>query len=383
MMRIPFMKPNLVKNKEYNSYLNQIDDSRIYSNYGKLNTVFEEKILSQFYNGVGYVTTVNNATIGLMTSIMLSKKDSGRYAIMPSFTFSATAQAALWCGLEPYFVDIREEDWCLNEKLLAKHIEKLGEEVAIIVPYATFGTVVDLSYYQNLIDNGLPVVIDAAASFGSSYKGEGIESTFSGPIVYSFHATKSFGIGEGGLVYSKNKSFIKKVRQAGNFGFDTTRETVQIGLNSKMSEYSAAIGLATLSVFPEKKIIRQYIKEKYIVKMKKCGLLDNGWKVHQTRGEVAHQNVSVLCPKGCSGAVIVDLLNQLGVEARTYFSPACHQQSFFSKHPSSDLYVTEDVASRVVNLPLWEELQEEDIDYVVHALSNVDRKVKELSIYGA
>lgn len=369
-LKIPFLKPNLVKREEYTSYLDLIDESRIYSNYGNLNTEFEKRILRDYFDDKGYVSTVNNATIGLILSIMLSKR-KGKYAIMPSFTFSATAQAALWCGLEPLFIDIRPEDWCMNEQIVQEFIEKLGDEVGVVVPYATFGTVIDLSYYQGLLDNGIPVVVDAAASFGSTYNGRGLESTFSGPIVYSFHATKSFGIGEGGLVYSKDRLFIKNLRSMGNFGFDGSRETKQLGLNSKLSEYAAAIGLATLNTFSNKSRIRQEVKSLYESKMNTLGLLKKGWVFHNSKGEVAHQNVSVLCPSFLNNQNVINELENYGIEARSYFSPACHQQEFFSEFRSSSLEYTIEISKRVINLPLWEELTEVEIDYIVDALHEI------------
>ncbi|MWV46620.1 aminotransferase class I/II-fold pyridoxal phosphate-dependent enzyme [Paenibacillus sp. HJL G12] len=377
---IPFLKPNLVKKETYMKYLDVIDETRIYSNYGNLNTQFEKRILSEYFQNKGAVSTVSNATIGLMLSIMLSKRKKGRYAIMPSFTFSATAQAALWCGLEPLFIDIRSKDWCMDEKLVQNYVDKLGEEIAVIVPYATFGTVVDLSYYQNLMELGVPVVVDAAASFGSTYDGLGLEATFSGPIVYSFHATKAFGIGEGGLVYSQDEAFIEQLRKAGNFGFGPNRNSEQIGLNSKLTEYAAAIGLASLDKYPEKILIRQEIRRKYEKSMKEVGLFDHGWQLHLTRGNVAHQNVSVLSPDDCNAIDVVSFLEQSGIEARTYFSPACHQQSLFLNSNKSIMETTENIARRIINLPLWEEISDQEIDFVVGQLRLFQSKQKEVII---
>ena len=144
----------------------------------------------------------------------------------------------MWCGLEPYFVDIKDDDWCMNEELIKELLEKLGDEVALVMPYATFGTNLDLKFYQRVQDSGVPVVIDAA-SFGTSGVNGAFGKGFTGVVVFSFHATKPFGIGEGGLVYSADKSLISKIRQAGNFGFSENRETTLQGLNSKLSEYAA------------------------------------------------------------------------------------------------------------------------------------------------
>ena len=111
----------------------------------------------------------------------------------------------------------------------------------------------NLEYYKQLNESGVPVVIDATASFGTTKNQQHFGKGFPGPIVYSFHATKSFGIGEGGLIYSENTDLILKIRQAENFGFSTDRESTLQGINGKLSEYAAAIALATLDTF-EKKI---------------------------------------------------------------------------------------------------------------------------------
>ena len=191
-------KTQYSEKEAYLAYLDQIDTSRIYSNYGPLNTLFEQRVLLEYFDNKGAVSTVNNATTGLILAISASKRKGGKYALMPSFTFSATPLAAVWAGLEPYFIDIREDNWCMNEDVVEDVIRELGDDVAVVIPYATFGTWLDLSYYSSLHNRGIPVVVDAAASFGTCLDRQfGIG--FDGAIVFSFHATKAFGIGEGGL----------------------------------------------------------------------------------------------------------------------------------------------------------------------------------------
>ncbi len=86
MVTIPFLRPNLVKLEKYRKYLERIEKSRLYSNFGPLNSLFEDRIKSEYFQGIGAVSTVNNATAGLMLAIALAKKPGGRYAVMPSFT---------------------------------------------------------------------------------------------------------------------------------------------------------------------------------------------------------------------------------------------------------------------------------------------------------
>jgi dTDP-4-amino-4,6-dideoxygalactose transaminase len=374
MHKIPFLKPNLVKKEAYLEYLSQIDETRVYSNYGPLNGLFEHRVLTEYFRGEGALTTVNNATIGLMLAISHTKRPKGRYALMPSFTFPATPLAAMWCGLEPYFIDIRDDDWCMNESILTETLDRLGDQAACVVTYATFGSCLSLSRYETLHRSGTPVVIDAASSFGASSEGGYFGRGFPGPVVYSFHATKTFGIGEGGLVYSADHDLIRRLRQAGNFGFSSDRESVIQGLNSKLSEYAAAVALATLDAFTEKMKTRQKISRWYIEIMNQKGLFHANWAGQKTQGMVPRQVNSFLCPPDRTNRDLIHLLQENGIEARTYFSPACHQQHTFASFRHSGLDTTETISSRVINLPTWEEMRKEDVRAVVDALAEGTEK---------
>lgn len=367
MFKIPFLRPNLVRQSSFIHYLSQIEESRCYSNYGPLNTLFENRVLAEYYEGNGAVLTVNNATIGLMLAIHQCKRPNSRYALMPSFTFSATPLAAMWCGLEPYFVDVNKDDWCMNEEMVEDLLKKLGDDVAVVIPYATFGTDVDLSFYKRIHESGIPVVFDAAPSFGTMSRSRTFGQNFPGLIVFSFHATKSFGIGEGGLVYSGEKGLINQIRQAGNFGFSINRETISQGLNSKLSEYIAAIALATLDAFPEKRKRRQQIYQWYVNEFQTPVL--NEWKLQKTDGEIAHQFMPVLCPNGQSNLEFIQYLADNYIEARTYFSPTCHQQKFFSSFHRTPMPNTDDISTRILSLPLWEEMNKYNIAQVTQTLA--------------
>ena len=214
MSGIPFLRPKLPSIDDAMVYLRRVDESRIYSNFGPLNAELEERIRSEYFDDRGALTTVHNATLGLVLAISATRRPTGRYAVMPSFTFAATPLAAMWCGLQPYFVDIRADDFCADENCVADVVRKLGDQVAVVVPYAAFGTACDLSYYESLIASGVPVVVDAAASFGTRNDDGQFGAEFCGPIIFSFHATKAFGIGEGGLAYSADPRVIERIRRA-------------------------------------------------------------------------------------------------------------------------------------------------------------------------
>ncbi|WP_025686526.1 DegT/DnrJ/EryC1/StrS family aminotransferase [Paenibacillus maysiensis] len=376
MFEIPFLRPNLVKKERFIANFEKIEETRIYSNYGPLNKRFEKQVINQMFDGTGSAVTVHNATIGLILAISQSKRPQGKYAVMPSFTFAATPLAAEWCGLEPYFLDIEPENWQMNREQLEQTVKLLGDEIAVIVPYATFGTAIDLSVYNKLLEQGIPVVIDAAASFGTITPEEATHfgKGFGGAVVFSFHATKSFGIGEGGLVYSMDQDLIKRIRQAGNFGFSSSRESVIQGLNSKISEYTAAIALATLDQFKAVRGNRKTIYQYYLQELRQAGLLERGWSIQKLQGSVVHQFISILSPGSHSNQEVVELLASNSIEARTYFSPACHQQKQFRSYPHSTLDVTEYIAKHIVSLPLWEELDETIVQRIVKVLGSVGRE---------
>lgn len=367
--KIPFLKPNLVSKERYSSYLKEIDQNNIYSNFGPLNTRFEQRVLKEQFRSIGAVATVANATLGLMLAIAGSRRPAGRYALMPSFTFAAAPLAALWCGLEPYFVDVRRDDWMMDERLLADAVDRLGEDVAVVVPYATFGTEMKLDGYRALHESGVPVVVDAAASFGTSGVDGSFGGGFPGMVVFSLHATKTFGIGEGGLVYCALPERIDQIRQASNFGFSSSRESTVLGLNAKLSEYAAAIALATLDVHERNIEWRQHAYSIYIELLTTMGLFDQGWSVQQIEGTVPFQFITVLCPEGRSNAHFVDALAAEMIDLRTYFAPACHQQQQFGTCPRTDMAVTDQLTQRVVSLPLWEKMTPADIRRVVQELA--------------
>lgn len=369
MDKIPFLKPNLVTSQSFAHHLEGIDQRHMYSNFGPLNSLFERRIIDEFFDGTGAAATVANATLGLMLAISAMKRSKGRYALMPSFTFAATPLAAMWCGLEPYFVDIDEDEFCMRGDLLQETVEKLGDDVAVAVPYAAFGVNLDLAIYRALHEQGIPVVIDAAASFGASDSQGQFGKDFPGAVIFSFHATKSFPIGEGGLVYSESPLTIGEVRRASNFGFSEDRTCGALGLNAKLSEYAAAVGLATLDVFPEKIKMRLHIYDLYVERLKDAGLLNVGWRGQKISGTVPFQFMTLLCPEDRSRQNYVDKLAQAEIDSRTYFSPPCHMQAQFSQAKSTPLHTTEQIAKRVISLPLWEGMTESEVARIVDGLA--------------
>lgn len=368
MSRIPFLRPSLVPAGQFFPLLQAIDETHLYSNFGPLNARFEQRILAEHFGNSGGVVTVGNATLGLMLAIKSLARPGARYALMPSFTFAATPLAAIWCGLEPWFVDIDPSSWCMDETKLGAALKQLGDQVAVVMPYPTFATHASLALYAALHRGGVPVVVDAAPGFGTTLDGVQHGAGFPGAVVYSFHATKAFGVGEGGMVYSADASLVQRIRRLSNFGFSAERVPEGDGLNAKISEYTAAIALATLDAFPGKLAARREVLAHYRRAIAASSLPASGWQLQQTQGDVATQIFSLLVPPATDADAVIARLDAVGIELRRYFRPACHQQAHFSRCGHDDLRVTEEISRRIVNLPFWEGMSEELVNRVISEL---------------
>lgn len=328
-MTIPLLRPAPPRLSLAIAELRALEQSGIYSNFGPVNTQFEQEMLDRFFAGEGACMTVCNATIGLMLAIKdaINSDSAGQFALMPSFTFAAAAHAALWCGLTPLLCDIHPTTWAADpvaeSALLALHHGK----VAVALPYATFGYPIDLQHYQQLTDlHGIPVVVDAAASLGSlDAKGRGFGQGFSGSVVFSMHATKSFAVGEAGLIYSADVHRIARLRTMCSFGFGEPRTATMPGLNGKLSEVGALLGRLRLADYDSVMQHRTELVRRYRAK------LSHLYFQAPTAAVQAHQFVAALLPAALGGSrsTIREQLAAQGVVTGTYFSPHLFEQPYF------------------------------------------------------
>jgi dTDP-4-amino-4,6-dideoxygalactose transaminase len=369
---IPFIRPNPPKLSELTADLIAIEDSGVFSNYGPVNSRFEERIAASIFESRGTCVTVANATIGLMLAIKqaVGWKPRGRYALMPSFTFAAAAHAALWCGLTPLLCDIDPETWLPDAAAEDALLKQYGNEIALILPNATFGNCLDLARYHRLsAQHGIPLVIDAAASMGSlnsDDKAFGIDSQF--PLVFSLHATKAFATAEGGLVYCADRKLITTLRAMGNFGFGEPRSATMPGLNSKLSEVTALLGLTKLTDFEAIAEHRNDLFEQYRT------LLPEFTFQRMTGKRTAHQFVSILLPEARAGHVpqVAAALKRQAIGSGRYFVPHLAQQPFFQQTCiAGDLTVTENISSRVIALPMSDSLTAEDVGHICDVFRQV------------
>ncbi len=373
---IPLTCPSAPKLSNNIERLKSIEESNWLSNYGPVNTELEGELIRIVFDGTGACTTVNNATTGLILALKLAADRTvgkGRYVVMPSFTFAAAAHAALWAGLTPLLVDIDPFDWAACRDGEEQLLREYGDAIAVLMPYATFGSNIDLARYERLArDHGVGVVVDAASSLGAlDEKGSAFGVGFSHTIVFSMHATKAFGVGEAGLVYSGNADTIATLRNMANFGFGAERCATMPGLNGKVSEVTA---LSALIKLPELERLTAHRAE--LAQCYRRELPD--WTPQHSLGlRDAYQFMPLLMPSHLvdSRETLQARLSELGIGTGHYFSPHIAEQPYFrTRCVSGALPVTEAVARRMMSFPMSDSMEIDDVVRVCKAVRGASRK---------
>lgn len=365
---IPVARPRLPPARAIMPYLRQIDANRWYSNHGPLVRLFQSRLATHWEVEQSEVALLSNATTALTLALLASGVPSGMRCLMPSWTFAATAGAVVQAGLVPHFVDVCPQRWTPHPdeiRALAAH-----HDIGAIMIVAPFGAPVDTAEWERVqTDTGIPVVIDAAAAF-DTMRIERSMALRACPMVVSLHATKVFGIGEGGALLSRDPAFMDRVRRMAQFGFLGTREAILPGMNAKLSEYAAAVGLAGLDEWPEARArwcMAQAAYERRLVGVSPSPHANRTW---------ASSTYNVLCPQdsGC----VMDALARAGVATLQWWGAGCHAQPAFQACPAEPLPVTCQLARRTIGLPFWQGMTPADIEVVCAALMPVCSSVHHL-----
>jgi dTDP-4-amino-4,6-dideoxygalactose transaminase len=289
---------------------------------------------------------------------------------MPGFTFAAAAHAAIWCGLTPLLCDVDPATWAADPAAEAEMLTRYAGQIAVVMPYATFGYPIELDRYTKLAAQlGVPTVVDGAASLGTfDAQGRGFGSGFGGSVVYSMHATKSFAVGEAGLIYSADPDLITRLRVMSNFGFGEPRSATGIGLNAKVSEVTALLGRLRLAGYDSTLARRAGLLDRY-----RSALPELQFQ-RKAPGTQAHQFVPALLPsrlKTERAAVRAQLAEQ-GIATGAYFSPHLMEQPYFQRTcVASPLPVCDDISARMISLPLFDTMTDAEVDYVSESLNAV------------
>lgn len=247
---LPLLVPDLPDADALLPFLRRMDMSQQYSNFGPLAVEFEALLHARFAladDAAVAVTTVSSDTLGLELSLAALGLAPRSRVLIPALTFVATATAVARAGHVPVAADVDADSWLLTPAIAREALARTRFDA--VIPVATFGVPQAMPGWQAYErETGVRVIVDAAAAFGS----QGFERA-GGTLVFSLHATKSLPAGEGGVVVSTDAAHIARVRQMANFGINLDPRAgvpvghlASLGTNAKLSEYHAAVGLASL-----------------------------------------------------------------------------------------------------------------------------------------
>ena len=363
---IPVLRPQLPSADRLLPYLRQIDARQYYSNHGPLVLELERRLAKHLAIPPGGISTAASGTAALIGAILASAgraRPERPLALMPSFTFVATAVAAEQCGYRPFLFDVDPDTWMLDAPRLAKCPE--CDRAGITIPVSPFGRPVPQqpwTVFQK--QTGIKVVIDGAASF------EGLSedpNRYLGniPVALSFHATKSFATGEGGAIATNNLDLATRIVQALNFGFRDGRNSASSGINGKMSEYHAAVGLAELDEWPTKQAALLAVANCYRQPLRQMGLADRLF----ARPDIGGCYVIFRCADSEETARITDSLRKDGIEFRFWYGGGLHRQSYYARLPREPLDVTDRVLPYLLGLPVALDLFDPAITRIAAALA--------------
>jgi dTDP-4-amino-4,6-dideoxygalactose transaminase len=315
------------------------------------------------YLDVGELSLFTNGTIALMTAVRALGL-AGDVLTTP-FTFPATPHALNFSGITPVFCDI--DPVTLNVEPAA--VERaITSRTSGILAVHVYGNPCDVAGLQDVADrHGLRIIYDAAHAFGARLHRQGI-GCFGDATMFSFHATKLFHTAEGGAVACADRSLKGKIDDLRNFGIHGPDAVDAIGINGKMTELQAALGLCVLDCLPDELSRRGRLLSRY---RERFAQMDGMTFIQPPDGVEASGQYSVIrvdaATFGCSRDVLHRELRTFNVFTRRYFHPLCSNYECYRHLPSSapgNLPVATRAAQEVLCLPLYGGLSESDVDRI-------------------
>ena len=336
---LPVMRPLLPTTDKIVPYLREIERTRQYTNFGPLVEQLERRLAAHLEVGPENVVAVTNGTLALSAAVATSTLDGAEWRV-PSWTFAATAQSVISVGRQPRIVDVEEGTWMLNPES--------SDAVDGVIVVCPFGQFQYLDEWRK-VARDTPVILDAASCFDSC---ENLTQLVNDGLctMISMHATKLVSSGEGGVLIGP-EAWITEVRKWINFGFHGSRIPAIPGQNAKMSEYQAAIGLASLDEWRE---VRSEWEE--VIRSVRSLVSEAGFKVQRglSEGKVTSTAI-VVFDHPSQKANCQQVFAESGVESRDWWSSGLHSMEVFSLYtPEKETFeVTDNIASTTLGVPLW------------------------------
>lgn len=354
-------QPLLPPLEEFIPYLQQIWASKRLTNSGPFHQQLEAALCD--YLGVKHISLFANGTLALVTALQ-ALRITGEVITTP-YSFVATSHSLLWNGIKPVFVDIDPTTLNLDpEKIEAA----ITPQTTAIMPVHCYGHPCDVESIQEIADNyGLKVIYDAAHAFGVKNSDWSVLN-YGDLSVLSFHATKVFNTFEGGAIVCRDEKTKLHIDHLKNFGFVGEVTVVAPGINGKMSEFNAALGMLQLKGIDEAIQRRQAIDVRYRKAL-------TGIKgIHCPKGSnvkvanYAYFPILVQTDYPLTRDALYEKLQDKQIYARRYFYPLISEFPMYRGLPSaapSNLPVASRTAREVICLPIYPELTNEQVDFVI------------------
>jgi perosamine synthetase len=334
---------------------------------------FEARVAE--YLSVEHAVSVVNCTAALHLSLLAIGVKPGDEVLVADYTFPATGHSVLYCGAKPVFVDVDSRTFNIDPKLIHKEITS---RTKAIIPVHTFGQPAEMNAIMEIAEaNDLKVIEDAACAFGASYRGR-----YAGTIghigCFSFHARKGITTGEGGMVVTSDKRVAEKIRRLSTFGTTSAWERegevvipefIELGYNYKMSDITAATGVAQLKKLDKIIVRKRRLAEYWDRKLKPLEWIQPPYR-DKNAFHIYQSYVSLVDKMIDRNQLMQWLLEQrIQTQIGTY---ASHIQPIYNseqKCPSSL-----DIFHRSLALPMYYALTENAIDFVV---TNLEKGLRE------
>ena len=334
--------------EEYEEYLKKIWNSRYLTNEGPLLKDLQEKL--EEYLGVKYISMMTNGTISLQMALRTLDIEEGEIITTP-FSFVATTSCIVWERCKPVFVDIDKDTFCID---VNKIEEAITNKTKAIMAVHVYGYPCDVEKIQEIAEkHGLKVIYDAAHAFGCRYKGKSLLS-YGDISTCSFHATKVFHTIEGGACITNNKEIYDKLQSIKNFG-SVNGNYDNVGINGKITEFNAAMGLANF------KYIKEIIEERKEI----CETYDKLLEGKVVRPKVV-ENLEynyiyypIILKDEEETLKVIDALHKKEINPRRYFYPSLNTLKYIEN--KGNCPISEDISKRALCLPLYNGLTKEEV----------------------
>ena len=346
-------KTFLPSREKFNNYVDEIYKSGWLTNNGSLVQKLASKLKE--YLGVKNIILVSNGTLALQVAYRLL--DLKGDIITTPFSFVATTSSQVWEGLTPVFADIDKDSFCIDYKKIE---EKITKNTTAIVPVHVFGNACEVEEIEKIASKyNLKLIYDAAHAFDVKYKNKSILN-YGDISILSFHSTKLFHTIEGGALIINDNSLYENAKKIINFGINGPDRVDLLGINCKMNEFQAAMGLCVLEDMDIIKASRQNVYNYYAQNFK-----GNNNIVLQKINENIKYNYSYFPVVFKSEEILLKVMKALNSEQimpRRYFYPSLDTLCYLKS--KQYMPISNDISKRILCLPMYDSLTKQEVDNV-------------------